>query len=88
MKKITFLLIIIFLIITSTVIIVAQPAFESNSIYELSRKKLSYNSWHIRTYCVDGYKYVHIFLEGGTGIPPLTQAFKNDNGKSVPESCK
>jgi hypothetical protein len=39
MKKITFLFITVFLIIASTVIIVAQPQFESTTIKELSRIK-------------------------------------------------
>jgi hypothetical protein len=91
MKKITFLFITVFLIIASTVIIVAQPQFESTTIKELSRIKISYNNWNIRTYCVDGYKFVHIFFDDKnyfSGSAGLTQVFKNDNGKSVPESCK
>jgi hypothetical protein len=91
MKKITFLFITTFLIIASTVIIVAQPQFESTTIKELSRIKISYNDWNIRTYCIDGHKFVHIFFNARdtfSGSAGLTQVFKNDNGKSVPESCK
>ena len=87
MKKITFLFITTFLIIASTVIIVAQPQFESTTIKELSRIKFP-SSFSIRTYCVDGYKFVHIYYTGDSSSPSLTQVFKNDNGKSVPESCK
>lgn len=91
MKKITFLFISVFLIIASTVIIAAQPQFESTTIKELSRIKISYNNWNIRTYCIDGYKFVHIFFDARdtfSGNAALTQVFKNDNGKSVPETCR
>ena len=91
MKKITFLFITFFLIIASTVIIVAQPQFESTTIKELSRIKIFYNNWNIRTYCIDGYKFVHIFFDARdtfSGNAALTQVFKNDNGKSVPETCR
>ena len=51
---------------------------------------MPYNDWHIRTYCVDGYKFVQIFFSpsGSPDSSSLTQVFKNDNGKSVPETCK
>ena len=88
MKKITFLFITFFLIIASTVIIVAQPQFESTTIKELSRFKVPGGNFAIRTYCVDGYKFVHIFYSGDSSSAPLTQVFKNDNGKSVPETCR
>ena len=90
MKKILPTIIIFIIISLFTVTIYAQPRFESKSIYELSRIKMPYNDWHIRTYCVDGYKFVQIFFNpsGSPDSSSLTQVFKNDNGKSVPETCK
>ena len=90
MKKITFLFITFFLIIASTVIIVAQPQFENPTKKELNRKRISDSDWNFRTYCIDGYKFVHIFFNSKdtfSGSAGLTQAFKISDGKTIPEIC-